>query len=73
MTFPEKLKIARTMMGLTQQELAKISGMPHSSIAQFETGAREPSLSSFRKLVVALRVPADYLLDIDIAELWRFG
>jgi transcriptional regulator with XRE-family HTH domain len=70
MTFPEKLVIARKQIGLTQDELAKLSGIPNTSICKFETGEREPSLSSFKKIVLALRVSADYLLDINLADLW---
>jgi len=70
MTFAERLVTARKKMGLTQMELAALAGMPTSSIGQFETGARGPSLQSFRKLVLALKVSADYFLDVDIASLW---
>ena len=70
MTFGERLKTARKKMGLTQRELEALAGMPASSIAQFETGAREPSLRGLGRIVRALRVSADYLLDVDIASLW---
>jgi len=70
MTFGERLKTARKKMGLTQRELGALAGMPTSSIAQFETGAREPSLRGLRKIVMASRVSADYLLGVDIAGLW---
>ena len=70
MTFGERLKTARKKMGLTQRELGALAGMPVSSIALFETGARAPSLRALRKIVVALRVSADYLLGVDIAGLW---
>jgi transcriptional regulator with XRE-family HTH domain len=70
MTFPEKLVTARKMMGMTQAELAKMAGLKNTSISKFENGEREPSLSNFRKIATALRVSADYLLDIDIKELW---
>ena len=71
MIFAERLKTARKMMGMTQQTLAEVSGLPTSSIGQFETGAREPSLKTFTRVCKALRVSADFLLDIDLTELWR--
>jgi transcriptional regulator with XRE-family HTH domain len=45
--------IARQRAGLTQQQLADRSGHPRETIARWETGAREPSLSSLQKLVEA--------------------
>ena len=73
MTFAERLVIARNQIGLTQEKLAQLSEIPITSICKFETGEIKPSLSNFRKLALALRVSADYLLDIDIANLWEFG
>jgi DNA-binding XRE family transcriptional regulator len=57
-------------VGITQAELGKLSGIPITSVCTFETGRRTPSLESFRRLCVALGVSADYLLGINIAELW---
>ena len=73
MSFAERLKTARKMTGMTQQKLAGVSGLPVSSIGQFETGTREPSLQTFTRLCGALKVSADFLLDINLAELWRPG
>ena len=70
MKFTERLVTARKKMGMTQAQLAKAAGMPTSTIAQLETEAREPSLQSLRRIVIALRVSADYLLDVDVAKLW---
>jgi transcriptional regulator with XRE-family HTH domain len=47
---------------LTQSELGEKSGLPTSSIAQFETKARKPSFETLRKLSKALEVSTDYLL-----------
>ena len=71
MTFGERLKTARKKMGMKQEELASLAGMSEAAICKIEKGAREPSLQSFRKIVLALRVSADYLLDVDIAGLWE--
>lgn len=45
--------MARQRAGLTQQQLAERSGHPRETIARWETGAREPSLSTLRALVAA--------------------
>jgi len=60
--FPERLKNIRAMRSLTQSELGDKSGLPTSSIAQFETKARKPSFETLRKLSKALEVSTDYLL-----------
>ena len=60
--FPERLKNAREKRNLTQNELGKMSNLPPSSIAHFETGSRKPSLANLRRLAIALEVTTDYLL-----------
>jgi transcriptional regulator with XRE-family HTH domain len=45
--------MARQRAGLTQQQLADRSGHPRETIARWETGAREASLSDLRGLVAA--------------------
>jgi transcriptional regulator with XRE-family HTH domain len=60
--FAERLKNIRALRSLTQSELGEKSGLPTSSIAQFETNARKPSFDTLRKLSMALEVSTDYLL-----------
>lgn len=47
------VQIARQRAGLTQQQLAQRSGHPRESIARWETGAREPALSTLQQVVAA--------------------
>lgn len=60
--FPERLVAARKKRGLSQEELAKRSGLKPAAISHFETGARKPSFDNLRRLADALNVTADYLL-----------
>jgi len=60
--FPERLKAARALRGLSQSELAKFAKLQASAVSHFETGARKPSLANIRKLADALNVSTDYLL-----------
>jgi transcriptional regulator with XRE-family HTH domain len=53
MTSSDVVRIARQRAGLTQQQLADRSGHPRETIARWESGAREPSLSSLLRLVEA--------------------
>lgn len=46
-------RIARHRAGISQHQLADRSGHPRESIARWETGAREPSLSTLQALVQA--------------------
>lgn len=53
------LKELRNKRGLTQRELARRSGIPHTNIAQFESGKRGVSnmtLQTAIRLADALRV-----------------
>ncbi len=56
---------ARELTGYTQYKLAEIGGLPKSSVSQFESGRRVPSINSLRKLAIGLGVTSDYLLGIE--------
>lgn len=68
--FKDRLRAVREgLRRMSQAELAKAAGLPASSIAHFEGGARKPSFDSLRKLASALNVTTDYLLGrVDVAE-----
>ncbi len=64
-SFSKQLRQARERLGLTQAELADLTGFEESAISRYETPSpRGPSIQNFRKLVIALGVSADYLLYI---------
>ena len=68
--FPERLKSARKMRGVTQAELGKKCGC--RSIAQFEAGARLPSAENVAKIAAALHVSTDQLLGVsDLLNPWE--
>ena len=58
--FPMRLREVREIRKMTQAELGKKSGC--RSIAQFETGARLPSIENVVKIAQALNVSTDQLL-----------
>jgi len=60
--FSERLKNAREMRKMTQNELGTKANLPSTSIAHFESGSRKPSFDNLRKLAEALEVTTDYLL-----------
>lgn len=60
--FPERLRAARDLRGLNQDQLAERSGLQGSAISHFETGGRKPSFDNLKRLADALGVSTDYLL-----------
>lgn len=62
--FSKRLKEARKIRELGQNELAEKSGLPASSISHFEseTGTRKPSFENLQRLALALEASTDFLL-----------
>jgi transcriptional regulator with XRE-family HTH domain len=60
--FPERLRAAREYRGLTQSDLAKLTGLNPAAVSHFETGGRKPSFDNLRLLADKLDVTTDYLL-----------
>ena len=63
MTFSDKIKRAREMVQLTQQELAKEVGVSQRTIASYESGGARARKSTTEKLACALKVSVKYLSD----------
>jgi transcriptional regulator with XRE-family HTH domain len=60
--FPERLRAARKLRDMKQEELETKAGFPATTISHYETGERKPSFDTLRRLVQVLKVTADYLL-----------
>jgi transcriptional regulator with XRE-family HTH domain len=60
--FKDRLKKARELRELKQNELADRAKLPASSIAHMEAGTRKPSFDNLKRLAIALEVTTDYLL-----------
>jgi transcriptional regulator with XRE-family HTH domain len=60
--FPSKLKKARENTGFTQREVSAEIKISQPSIAQYETGAREPDIETIGILADFYGVSADWLL-----------
>lgn len=58
----ESLAYLRKARGLTQEQLAKISGIPRTTLSHIESGEGNPSLTTLSKLALALGVPYEELL-----------
>ena len=61
-TFPERLKKARKDTGFTQTETAAETGIPRSTLANYETGRTEPDIETLCKLIDFYGVCANAVL-----------
>ena len=60
--FPARLRAARELRELNQEQLAHRASLKASAISHFETGNRKPSFDNLKKLANALNVTTDYLV-----------
>src|SRR5215470_13793281 len=56
------LRYLRERRGLTQSQLAKLCGVPRSTVANIETGAANPTLSVLARVAGALQLSLEELL-----------
>jgi len=61
MSIAELIKAARKAAGLTQKELGERMGVSDASIAQYESGQRNPKIDTIVRISEALNVPIDQL------------
>lgn len=63
MTFSDKIKRAREVAGLTQNELAQAAGVSQRTIASYESGGAIARRTTTERLAKALKVSVKYLTD----------
>lgn len=59
--FPSKLKKARLKTGFTQEETSKETGIPRSTLANWELGRTQPDIESIGILADFYEVSTDWL------------
>ena len=69
-TFGERLRRIRKKAGLTQEELAHLSGVAVTSIRRWEWGIQLPLLEKIPRLASALKVPENELLSEPQQDHW---
>jgi transcriptional regulator with XRE-family HTH domain len=62
MDFGRSLRLCRASRGLSQRELAGMSGISVSYLSLLEKNLRDPALSVVEKIASALNVPVSILL-----------
>lgn len=60
-TLGGRIKFARTYLGIRQNELAELSGIPLSSVRGYEADRVQPSLFNITCIADVLRVSLDWL------------
>ena len=61
-TFPERIKKARQDTGFTQKETATETGIPRSTLANYESGRTEPDIETLGKLIDFYGADANWIL-----------
>ena len=62
-SFPEKVRAARTELGLTQTQLGDAAGVSLRTILAYEKGEKRPRQATMLKLAKALKVSVKFLSD----------
>ncbi|QXB19139.1 helix-turn-helix domain-containing protein [uncultured Corynebacterium sp.] len=68
MSIGERIIAARHAVGMTQRDLAEVSGLSQPTIQRVETGAREPSPLQLSALAFGCGVSPEALRDSDSAR-----
>ena len=63
MDFAENLKIFRKAFKLSQEKFAKLVGISRGQVANYETDASEPNLSTIQKIADFFHVPIESMLE----------
>lgn len=68
MDISTRIKRARQAAGLTQHDVARLTGIHQSTIAAYETGRRHPNEDTCRVLLTSIGIRARDLLDLQRDE-----
>jgi len=60
MSFSEILKGLREKRGLSQKELAELTGITQATVSRYESGKREPKWADVQRLAKSLNVSCTY-------------
>jgi transcriptional regulator with XRE-family HTH domain len=63
MTFGERLRSARSSAQMSQSDLMRLSGIPKTMLSRYENDHILPSITTLRKLAVALGMNESTLID----------
>jgi transcriptional regulator with XRE-family HTH domain len=61
-SFAENLRLRRKELGLSQEQLGARANIQMADISRYESGSRDPRISTVARLAVALDMPVAELL-----------
>lgn len=64
MSFSIKLKELRLARNLTQEQMAELIEISPRTYRGYETGKTKPRIATIKKIVIALEITADELLEM---------
>lgn len=64
----QNIRLLRAARGLTQAQMAKVSGLPRATWANLESGAANPTLAVLHRVALALQAPIEELIGKPRAE-----
>ena len=62
MRLAQTIRMHRVQLGVSQEELARLTSLHRTAVGMLETGLSEPKLETIIKLAGALKVPLGSLL-----------
>lgn len=65
----KKIRLERTKLGLSQEQLAFNAGLSRNSIQKIETGRVKPKMETLEKIAKALNMDFTTLIDVSKVEL----
>ena len=68
---PEKLKIRRKELKLTQKDIADRLGISYQAYSAWERGVKQPSKEKVKQLEQILDVPIGYFTELEIVQLYN--
>lgn len=66
MSFQERLKEARNKAGLSQKEVGALSGVGASTVSEYETGKKQPTMNAIYRLINVLHTDANFLFQDEV-------
>ncbi|AGK51249.1 helix-turn-helix family protein [Burkholderia thailandensis MSMB121] len=65
---PARLRALRATFKLTQRDLARRTGLSHTTIAKIERGEISPTIASLQKIAASFQLPVTSLIDASADE-----
>lgn len=66
MSFQERLKEARLKAGLSQREVGTMAGVGVSTVSEYETGKKQPTMNAIYRLINVLHTDANFLFQDEV-------